>query len=313
MANKSHPYRRIIQILGSIVSVASAVFSFVQVFQNQARYSVILYLVSMLSIIGVFSYSIVITIQDYQRKINNLQEQNDKKLLSIAHASHEYAGHLLRDSVFKLEHLIKVGIYSDVILLDYLNSFCKQASEHLDSVFESIYEQECVVNIRLIDPYLWDNTKIKDSDRGEVKVYSYGRTGESDAERRRLDEKTYFIKDDVGMSSIFIDQKSDFYQLEISKNKNTDESAKFLLLDKNSKLYDNIFIAPIRIKTHILEQSSDNVNRNNLFGFISVDFKDASKIGENEIKYGLDLLKTFADSSYLYIEHIRRHLRHSGE
>lgn len=310
MEKKSHPYRRLFQIIGSVVSVVSTVLSFVQAFKNQAQYSIILYVISMLSIIGVFLYSIIITIKDYQEKIKDLQESNDKKLLSIAHASHEYAGHLLRDSVFKLENLVGQGIYNDDILLDYLNTFCKQASEHLDSVFEAIYDQSCVVNIRLIDPDLWDNSKIQVDNRTGVKVYSYGRTGEVDAERRRLDEKTYSIQDDTGMQSIFIDQNSDFYQLEISKHQSGDPPVKYLLLDKNKELYDNIFIVPIRIKTHVLEQGLDNVNKNNLFGFISVDFKDAHKIGDKEIKYGLDFLKTFADSSYLYIEHVRRHLHH---
>lgn len=313
MTKKSHPYKRIIQILGSIVSVGSAILSFVQIFQEQAGYSILLFVVSILSIIGVFSYSIIITIQDYQARISDMTKSHNEKLLAISHATHEYAGHLLRDSIFKMEKLIADGVYNDTILMDYVNTFGDAATEYLKLIFESVYEQPCVVNMRLIKPSFWDNSNISEDNRLDVKVYSCGRSGEMNATRRRWDEKTYYIRDDIGMVSIFVDQKSEFYRFDIQKNLSPDNPEKFLLLDIDKTLYDNVFTVPIRIKTHVLKQSLDNVNKNNLFGFLTVDFQDSKCIGEEQINYGLDFLKTFADSAYLYIENIRRYLKNNGD
>jgi hypothetical protein len=182
-----------------------------------------------------------------------------------------------------------------------IDNFSENIANHVSRLFSVLYARECNTSVKFIKMDFWDNSTINIK-KENVELCRVVRCEKSNRRRKDDDLFIHKIKDDTGYYDIFINGKPDYSLIDIAKHEKNNQYK-----DSNSnrsQYYNNMLIVPIRIKTHILT-STEPRNENNLFGFITLDFLKSGRISENDVKIGLDYLKTFADSSYLIFDEIR--------
>jgi Ca2+/Na+ antiporter len=282
---------KIVQMILVVLSAFSTVFSIYGFLIGQNVISRILIIATLFFILLFVILSV--------RKIVSEQEE---KTQVIATELHTYC-HSLRDNKYKLDNLVK-DHYNNEALWSLLRSFSENVTNEICRLFSVLYARECNANIKLIDMAVWDNSKLKNKKEKEnVEISMVLRCEKS--HRRRKDLPLHKIKDHTGYYEIFINGRADYALLNITKYKKDNTTYKDANDNHVGQYYNNMLIVPIRIKNHILDSAKPDCNENNLFGFITLDFLKSSGISENDIKVGLDYLKTFADSSYLLFDAIR--------
>ncbi|MDR0372156.1 MAG: hypothetical protein LBI79_01115 [Nitrososphaerota archaeon] len=285
-------FTTIVQLFFYVFSSVSSVITVYSFFIGQKTASLILFIITL------FVIALLIIVS-----IKKITSEHEEKIQVIANEFHTYS-HSLRDYKYRLDNLVKNKQYNNEALLTMIDSFSENIANHVSRLFSILYARECNTSVKFIKTDFWDNSKINIK-KENVELCRVIRCEKSDRRRKDDDLLIHKVKDDTGYSDIFINGTPDYSLLDIAKHEKNNQYKD----SKSNRLqyYNNVLIVPIRIKKHILV-STEPRNENNLFGFITLDFLKSGRISENDVKIGLDYLKTFADSSYLLFDEIREKL-----
>jgi hypothetical protein len=302
MKNKIHLVK-MITLIGSFISIASAMLSIQQILQGNSK-------ISYITLVAV----VVILIALFFVNTHHYHSEVDRKFKITHRCLHDY-GHLLRDTTYRIIEHSKHGC-NDLEMHECLYSFSVKCVEILQRALSALTGVEAnsdslVVCIKRLEYQFWDNAKT--SDLKSLEYTTLYRSINAGGERQRDDELWHKVTDCREFYKILIDAWPDWIGLNL-KQKNTKELSTYGTGGEEitytnpckvwNKYYNNVIAVPIRIKKFIknplLRESADR----NLLAFLCVEYRDSKIISKKEIDVYCDFLKTFADSMYTIFDSI---------
>lgn len=290
----------LITIISGVITIATPVFTFI--LSRKKEYSPSRYVVASFVVLGLFSVIMFLRLRKYRslaKRRMEITSDNYHRLLLRA-----------RNTFFDVMHSQKTNSLTIGGLSEKYKHELSNILDNLCKVMNSFTNKEISACIKLISFVDAEETINVDN----AKLVTFCRSNNSDTERDQYEQgKEILLKDNTDFYEI-VSQDNDkeyFYQRDLEKY---DEQLKKVGKHyENSnktwqKYYAGTIVVPIRIEFSRLYYLKKN-DAYHILGFLCIDSISKDAFSEQQEKYNVDVVRSFADIIYILLSQYRHYLK----